>query len=322
MTSLTRIHRCCKWQMINCLGMLSIRNFIERPKERNICGRPRESWASRPYVGLGASVPGWNTSQWPQHQPGGLQTRARWVHRSHGTASSPFMGGPPSGPKRGGRGSGKANRYVEVIRTHPGFTTNIRSQTDEASSWYSWWQSGSEYAKLDKDYIWPMGSGDSGRLPDRLGVNPSAGPEVFHSEILRNRMPQSGLGNSQNAGQKCHNNLIGGTGSICRPSLPEAEQRWVTTTSIQSETPEQVCSVRTFQNGGAAHGFGLGAGGVLDDKSRSRGCIFLSENCSERPEVSDVSLKGQSVSVQVMPFGLASAPRSFTKLLKPAISSW
>ena len=134
----------------------------------------------------------------------------------------------------GGQGSGKANRYVEVIRTPPGFTTNIRSQTDEASSWYSWWQSGSEYAKLGKDYIRPMGSGDSGRLPYRLGVNPSTGPEAFHPKILGNRMPQCGLGNSENAGQRCHNNLIGGTGSICRPSLPAAEKRWVITAGIQS----------------------------------------------------------------------------------------
>ena len=103
-------------------------------------------------------------------------------------SKQPFCGGPPSGPKRGGRGSGKANRYVEVIRTHPGFTTNIRSQTDEASSWYSWWQSGSENIKLGKDYIRPMGSGDSERLPDRLGVNPSAGPGAFHPEILGNKI--------------------------------------------------------------------------------------------------------------------------------------
>ena len=122
-------------------------------------------------------------------------------------------------------------------------------------------------------------------------------------------MPQSGLGNSENAGQRCHNNLIGGTGSICRPSLPEAKKRWVTTTGIQSETPEQICSVRTFQNGGDAHGFGFGAGRVLDDKNRSKGCIFLSENCSERPEVSEVSLEGQSVSVQVMPVWPSISPK-------------
>ena len=300
--------------------MLSIRPFIERPLEQNFCGRPRESWASRPSVGLHASVPGWNTSQQPQRQPGCLQTRARRVHRSHETASSPFVWGPPSGPKQGGRGSGKANRYVEVIRTHPGFVTNIRSQTDEASSWYSWWQSGSEYTKLGKDYIRPMGSGDSGRLPDRLGVNPSVGPGTFHPEILGNRMPQSGLGNSENAGQRCHNNLIGGTGSICRPSLPEAEKRWVTTTGFQSETPELICSVRTFQNGGDAHGFGLGAGRVLDDKRKSKGCIFLSENCSENQKFLNFRWRGSLYQFRSCPFGLASAPRSFTKLLKPAMA--
>ena len=69
-----------------------------------------------------------------------------------------------------------------------------------------------------------MGSGNNGRLPDRLGVNPSAGPGAFHPETFGNRMPQSGFGNSENAGHRCHNNLIRGTGSVCRPYLPEAEK--------------------------------------------------------------------------------------------------
>ena len=261
-----------------------------------------------------------------EHQP--AATASAWTPAGSSTtgpqkprdSKQPFRGGPPSGPKRGGRGSGKANRYVEAIRAHPGFTTNIRSQTDEASSWYSWSQSGSESIKLGKDYIRPMGSGDSERLPDRLGVKPSAGLGAFHPEILGNRMPQSGLGNSENAGQRCHNKLIRGTGSICRPSLPEAEKRWVTTTGIQSETPEQICSIRTFQNGGDAHGFGLGAGRVLDDKIDLKDAYFSVRIAQKDQTFLKFRWRGSLYQFRSCPFGLASAPRLFTKLLKPAMA--
>ena len=261
-----------------------------------------------------------------EHQP--AATASAWTPADSSMAGpqkprdgkQPFRGGPPSGPKRGGRGSGKANRYVEVIRTHLGFTTNIRSQTDKASSWYSWWQSGSEYTKLGKDYIRPMGAGNSGRLPDRLGVNPSAGPGAFHPEILGNRMPQSGLGNSENAGQSAitisseeQGQFVGHL--FLRPKK-DGSQRPV----FNLKPLNKFVQYEHFKMEGMPMVLDLVQGGSWMTKVDLKDAYFSVRIAKKDQKFLKFRWRGSLYQFRSCPFGLASAPRSFTKLLKPAMA--
>ena len=131
-------------------------------------------------------------------------------------------------------------------------------------------------------------------------------------------MPQSGLGNSENAGQRCHNNLIGGTGSICRPSLPEAEKRWVTTTHLKPLN--KFVQYEHFKMEGMPMVLDLVQEGSWMTKIDLKDAYFSVRIAQKDQKFLKFRWRGSLYQFRSCPFGLASAPRSFTKLLKPAMA--
>ena len=76
-------------------------------------------------------------------------------------------------------------------------------------------------------------------------------------------------------------------GNLSDPSLDEGilfqhvhgpQERWRSETCYQSETPEQICEIRAFQNGGATYSQGSFETKRLDGQGGPERCLFHGPN--------------------------------------------
>ena len=93
-----------------------------------------------------------------------------------------------------------------------------------------------------------------------------------------------------------------------------------TPTGHKFETLKHFSALRTLQNGVNQHVEGPSKKRRLSSKDGPEGCIPDGIHLEGTPKIPSISIEGLPFRVSCLPFGLASAPRVFTKLMKPVLS--
>ena len=107
--------------------------------------------------------------------------------------------------------------------------------------------------------------------------------------------------------------------SVCKPPVHCPKKgRW-TQTSYQSKIAEPIYRISAFQNGRHSHVKRPFKTRRFSHKNRSKGCLPICPNLASPPKMSTVRVEKRDVGVSMPSFRTASAPRTFTKLLKPIV---
>ena len=107
------------------------------------------------------------------------------------------------------------------------------------------------------------------------------------------------------------------TGRVCQHSLPGSQARRIMEDSNQSEIAEQICCSPSLQNGVNQDCQRIDPGRGLDGKTGSKGCIPGHTHPRTTSEIPSVQV---GLPDMTLPFGLNSAPHTFTKLMKPVVA--
>jgi len=86
------------------------------------------------------------------------------------------------------------------------------------------------------------------------------------------------------------------------------------------EASQQIHFQETLQDRGHSHSQGADQGARLDDVSGSQRCISICSHPHDSQELLCFQWQGEMFEFQCLPFGLISAPRVFTKLMKPVMA--
>ena len=111
------------------------------------------------------------------------------------------------------------------------------------------------------------------------------------------------------------------TRMLCEQHIHSAKEQWEGTAHPQPEESQHIPRVRAFQDGGYTERTGPAEQERLHVQVRSQGCILNSPHTSFPLEISLFQLAGQGIRVWSSSFRPATAPKLFTKLLKPVLDS-
>ena len=98
-----------------------------------------------------------------------------------------------------------------------------------------------------------------------------------------------------------------------------SQERWRSETCHQSETSEQICEIRAFQNGGATHSQGSPETERLDGQGGPERCLFHGPNSPPTSQPAPLQVEGKDILFQLPSLQFCTAPRVFTKILKPCV---
>ncbi|CAB4006993.1 Hypothetical predicted protein [Paramuricea clavata] len=161
---------------------------------------------------------------------------------------------------------------------------------------------------MRNDHTGPLDPAGHPGLPDRTCNSSSATVIIF----FNTRDCVGARGNSSSTIPKAR---------IYKFYLCGAQEGWGESSGSKSKTTEPVSSLRAFQDGGHPHVKGSIKEGRFSRENRPQGCLPDSANLEEPPKISSVSLEGHRAGVCMPSFRLATAPRVFTKLMKPVVGA-
>ena len=121
-------------------------------------------------------------------------------------------------------------------------------------------------------------------------------------------------------GSNSHSSLHSGESRVHQLTLFGPPKRKWSEASGEPDTPEPVPSLRTLQNGRNPHGKGPTKKRRFYGQDRSEGRIFHSSPLSGRSEIYKIHVGRHLYEFACLPFGLSSAPRVFTKTMKPVVA--
>lgn len=283
-----------------------------------------------------------------QQQP--YQSHHGFQGQTHGGYQGPKRG--QSGPKkpfRGrsssrGRGAGRGgegqsqNRYVtfeQFKSKHSKHTsakfckicvrskcsiiaTNRTNAISQPSTGPSRRQISCTHGKLGKNHKRSVDPERSRRLSRRVVRNTCANKRAPCSALYADRDRTSPRRDRENVAEKGYR-----TGPHRRNKRPvhqslvlTTQKRWVTTADPQSEAPEQICSIRTFQNGGPAHGIGHDPATRVLCETGPKGCILLNADRGTNETLPKVQVAGPTVSISSLPIRTGHSPSRLYKNLE------
>ena len=106
---------------------------------------------------------------------------------------------------------------------------------------------------------------------------------------------------------------------ICTFPVHGSQERWWSKACHKFESREQFCRVFSFQSGRDTRAARPFKKRRLHGQIGPQGRVFHSSSVGRPSKVSGFLSKGTMWEVTCLPFGLASAPRVFTKLMKPVV---
>ena len=95
-----------------------------------------------------------------------------------------------------------------------------------------------------------------------------------------------------------------------------SQERWRSETCFQSETPEQICEIRAFQNGAATYSQGYR---MTEWPSGPERCLFYGPNSPPTSKPAPLQVEGRTYQFHCPRCSLCTAPRVFTTILKQCI---
>ena len=113
-----------------------------------------------------------------------------------------------------------------------------------------------------------------------------------------------------------------GTGSqrLHFPAFPCSQKRGREETNNQFKWSKYICGEGAFQNGELPYDKGHPKTRRLDDKGRPEGCLLHDSTATSQKQLVQFQWQGETYQFNSLPFGLTSAPRVFTKILKVAMT--
>ena len=174
---------------------------------------------------------------------------------------------------------------------------------------------------LAQDIIKPMG--DTGSEWVQAGPQVSAKPTLQASDGFTEPGAVRGhsRGSGETPGERGYRGSTQSGMGILLPAVSGTEKRpGGNATCDQPPSSEQFPSSSTLQDGGDSCGEGPPTTGGLADKDRLEGRILCHPHASSRLEVSKILVAKESFQFTCLPFSLSSAPRVFTKVLRPIIA--
>ena len=162
-----------------------------------------------------------------------------------------------------------------------------------------------------------MGPGDCGRLQARISGLPRAGQITCHQGE-----PGSGRQNihrSQRYVRERSNPLVARSfeSRVLFNDISSTKEGWPDETGSEPPSSQPVPPLPTLQYGGNPRSKGSPSAGRLDEQDRSQRCVIPID--MEYRKYLRFRWQGQAYEFTCLPFGLATAPRIFTKLLRPVV---
>ena len=174
---------------------------------------------------------------------------------------------------------------------------------------------------MAKDYSRPMGlTGNPGLSVGAL-INPNTTSSAHIPQIDSSRTEGSGSespGIIRQAG--CPSDLSQRYCRFHKFFVCGAQEGWRKPPSCKFETSQPISGVRTLQNGRYSHVERPSKTGRLSGQDRSHGCIFDRFNLERSSKFFTFSMERSIARVCLPSVWLATAPRVFTKLMKPVVA--
>ena len=185
------------------------------------------------------------------------------------------------------------------------------NKTTEQTSWRSTSFSLPGMAEINRQ---PMDNTVHTRLPPRADRDPTRElPCALSSEATRaEQSPREKGSGSPSKGCNRANNKI----RFLQPNVCSPKERWGVAPHYQPQEVECIPLSLSLQDGEYQQCEGCYPGERLHGKDRSERCLPDGSSFGEAPQISQVCVGRPVLPVQSLPFGLATAPRTFTKFLR------
>ena len=134
------------------------------------------------------------------------------------------------------------------------------------------------------------------------------------SPVLRGHYIIGG-GDTVSPAETGHLSDLNSSRGILLKHVHSAQERWGSETCHQPKVLEQTCEIRAFQDGGPAHS----QSSIKERRLELKDALFMVPIASQFRHLLLFKMEKKTYQFNCLPFGLCTAPRVFTKILKPAI---
>ena len=176
--------------------------------------------------------------------------------------------------------------------------------------------------KLVEGDTGPMGPKHNYGLPDRLLLDSTSTCNTSLSTILCRADSSDFRGGNRITTEGCNR---GSSTSRANRFLFEPlscpKEGWRATPSNQSQSPQQLCEQRTFQNGGHSHSERSPEKGRLADQNRFERCLLFNTHPPQPQKVSQVHVPREDIPIQLPTFRPILSPMGVHKNSKTSTSN-
>jgi hypothetical protein len=176
------------------------------------------------------------------------------------------------------------------------------------------------HSQLESNHTRSDSAASSSRLPSRPGGLSQTAQSNSRAEIPTEGVGISKSGDSQLTGERSHcgNNPTGN--EVLESGVYQGQERGGTETSDKPESSEPVRSIRAFQDGEHDDATIPDSIQRLDGETDIKDAYLTVPIAQKHQSLLGFQWNNKSYKFQVLPFGLGSAPRIFTKILKPVVA--
>ena len=180
----------------------------------------------------------------------------------------------------------------------------------------SGWKAGTFPVQLGNTNSRPVGVTNRGWLPARIGNNPSSDYVPSSNEWIQGGASPGNQGSGRAAIQGCNSGDAAIAGEFCVPDFSGRKKRWWPEACGKSEMPKSVYEGGTFQDGRPPSPSRPNSTRGLDDQKDAYLQVPIHPN---HQKFLVFKWNNSFYQFQCLPFGLSTAPRVFTKLLRPVV---
>ena len=216
----------------------------------------------------------------------------------------------------------ESSKDIETVQEdQPDHQSSTTSQNQAANSNppSSWGTTLKIQDCLERNRSWSMGNGsDLRRLPLRIPQNSTDQIELPDFLPLPGTGRCDGPGSTRPPGKGSDRDMFE-FGWFLQPSFHSAKEGRRVATDHKPESPKSVSQYSALQNGEHLHSPRYFETGRLYGKNRSERRIFQRQSSPKNKKYLKFRWRGISYQYKALPFGLATAPRVFSKIMQEAM---